>query len=353
MVGKVSEFIKNAVHSIVAFEGGKNARKCDSHAEKTALSDLLAGVQTEADRKFIEGFMLEKGTSKAPKLDGKNPEVNIERSYEYDLKDVPVPEGFDNLNAKGKQKVFFDENGKIKQLVQRDENGNMISITDYEHQGETVKLTTKFLDGSGKSEAMYDNKTRKLLEQKVYNSKDELAIKVVHAPNEDIHTTHYDKETVQYTYQTKGEVRSHVTAKDNEQLVYNSTVTKIDENGKPIESETTILFEAGKPVMRIISEKYNDGEVVESVERDNQKNIVGKSVKDSSGQMTSVIWKESSDLILLPGNPQDPATYEERITYYNKEENTVIEETRHYDENKQLYSIQQNKDVNAFEEYEK
>ena len=154
----VSSFIEKAVYSIVAW-GGDSTRKADTIAEKTALADLLSGAQTPEDKEFIEGFMLKKGASKAPKVDGKNPEVNAERSFEYDLSEVPIPEGFNNF--KGKQKIYFDENGKIKQLVQRDENGTIISVSNYEHNGDLITVKTDFMDGSGKSVSIHDKESKK------------------------------------------------------------------------------------------------------------------------------------------------------------------------------------------------
>ncbi len=132
-LSKVSGWIQKAVADIVAFDG--NTRKADSPAEKKLLANLLAGNLNDEDKEYIEGFMLERGASKTPKVNGKNPEKNTKRSVKTEF--------IGNLGAANEAEMeilksmnkniesFFDENGEIKKTVITGENGEQTSISNY------------------------------------------------------------------------------------------------------------------------------------------------------------------------------------------------------------------------------
>ena len=174
-ISKVSDNIKSAVAQIAAFDG--NTRKVDSKAEMNTLAKILAGCDNEEDREYVQGFMIEHSKAKTPKIDGKNPERNEERSVV--LKGVHGPisgatqEEIDRyINNNWEQKAFYNENGDVQKIITRNKEGEITSIANFQADGDIVtgKYENRTDNGTFYSELRWDNISHKLLSSKLLDA---------------------------------------------------------------------------------------------------------------------------------------------------------------------------------------
>lgn len=171
-LSKVSGWVQKAVADIAAFDG--NTRKIDSQSEKNVLSSMLAGNLSSEDKEYIEGFMLARGASKTPKVNGKNPEKNTERAVKTEFvgtlsaKNQTQMEKLKSMNKN--METFFDENGEVIRSVITGENGEQTSIIDYKKLDDGTVIgeqeTKNPWGGTEKCKFKYnpDTKESKLLE---------------------------------------------------------------------------------------------------------------------------------------------------------------------------------------------
>lgn len=196
-LSKVSDYIQKAVADIAAFGG--NTRKVDTKAEKNALANLLAGCEKAEDKEYIQGFMVEHSKAKTPKVDGKNPEINENRTVT--ITGGPkgpiggaTQEDVDKyINNNWENKVFYDENGDVQKVIIRNKEGEVTGIINLQTDGDIVtgKYENRTDNGVFYSELRWDKTSHNLLSSKLLDANGNVLHTEEVLPNNSKMTTMY------------------------------------------------------------------------------------------------------------------------------------------------------------------